>query len=202
MDLKREKGFLLLEDGALFSGLQVLRADAPPPAPSVAEVVFTTNMTGYQEAFTDPSFKGQILVMTAPMIGNYGINEEDPESSRPQVAGVVVRELSRAPSNWRATGDLGSWLASAKVPLLEEVDTRRLTRHLRECGVVNGVIGVGEGPTAEAKAALEACPSMEGLDLASRASTRERYEWGDPDSPLRWTCLSTRTLAVALPRAP
>jgi carbamoyl-phosphate synthase small subunit len=172
-------GFLLLEDGTLFLGR--LRAGTPI---TVAEVVFTTNMTGYQEAFTDPSFRGQILVMTAPMIGNYGINEEDPESSRPQVAGVVVRELSRAHSNWRATGDLESWLASAQVPLLEEVDTRRLTRHLRECGVVNGVIGVGEGPTAEAKAALEACPSMEGLDLASRVSTRDRYEWGDPASPL------------------
>ena len=172
-------GFLLLEDGTLFLGR--MRAGTPI---TVAEVVFTTNMTGYQEAFTDPSFKGQILVMTAPLIGNYGVNEEDPESSRPQVAGVIVRELSRAPSNWRATGDLESWLAAAKVPLLEEVDTRRLTRHLRECGVVNGVIGVGEGPTAEARAALDACPSMEGLDLASRASTRERYEWGDPDSPL------------------
>ena len=172
-------GFLLLEDGTLFLGR--MRAGTPI---TVAEVVFTTNMTGYQEAFTDPSFRGQILVMTAPMIGNYGINEEDPESSRPQVAGVVVRELSRAPSNWRATGDLEGWLASAKVPLLEEVDTRRLTRHLRECGVVNGVIGIGEGPTAEARAALEACPSMEGLDLASRVSTRERYEWGQPDSKL------------------
>ena len=172
-------GFLLLEDGTLFLGR--LRAGTPL---TVAEVVFTTNMTGYQEAFTDPSFRGQILVMTAPMIGNYGINDEDPESSRPQVAGVVVRELSRAPSNWRATGDLESWLAAAQVPLLEEVDTRRLTRHLRECGVVNGVVGAGEGPTAEAKAALEACPSMEGLDLASRVSTRERYEWGDRSSPL------------------
>ena len=172
-------GFLLLEDGTLYLGR--LRAGTPI---TVAEVVFTTNMTGYQEAFTDPSFRGQILVMTAPMIGNYGINEEDPESSRPQVAGVVVRELSRAHSNWRATGDLESWLAAAQVPLLEEVDTRRLTRHLRESGVVNGVVGIGEGPTAEAKAALEACPSMEGLDLASRVSTRQRYEWGDASSPL------------------
>ena len=172
-------GFLLLEDGTLFHGR--IRPGVPP---TVAEVVFTTNMTGYQEVFTDPSYRGQIVVMTAPMIGNYGVNEEDPESSRPQVAGVVVRELSRAPSNWRATQDLESWLAAAQVPLLEEVDTRRLTRHLRSGGVMLGVIGAGEAPSDEARAALEACPSMEGLDLASRVSTRQRYEWGDPNAAL------------------
>ena len=172
-------GFLLLEDGTLFHGR--IRPGVPP---TVAEVVFTTNMTGYQEVFTDPSYRGQIVVMTAPMIGNYGVNEEDPESSRPQVAGVVVRELSRAPSNWRSTQDLESWLAAAQVPLLEEVDTRRLTRHLRSGGVMLGVVGVGEAPSDEARAALDACPSMEGLDLASRVSTRQRYEWGDPKAPL------------------
>ena len=137
-------------------------------------------MTGYQEMFTDPSFGGQIVVMTSPQIGNYGINTEDPESSHPQIAGAVVRELSRTYSNWRATGDLESWLAKADVPILQEVDTRRLTRHLRSVGVMRGVIGTGESPTAEAVAALEACPSMEGLDLASRVTTKERYTWGDP----------------------
>jgi carbamoyl-phosphate synthase small subunit len=137
-------------------------------------------MTGYQEMFTDPSFSGQIVVMTAPQIGNYGINADDPESARPQVAGVVVRELSRTYSNWRATGDLETWLANADVPILQEVDTRRLTRHLRSTGVMRGVIGAGESPTAEARAELEACPSMEGLDLASKVTTRERYSWGDP----------------------
>jgi carbamoyl-phosphate synthase small subunit len=172
-------GFLLLEDGTLFLGR--IRSGM---SPTVAEVVFTTNMTGYQEVFTDPSYRGQIVVMTAPMIGNYGVNEEDPESSRPQVAGVIVRELSRAPSNWRSTQDLESWLSDAQVPLLEEVDTRRLTRHLRSGGVMLGVIGVGEAPSDEARAALEACPSMEGLDLASRVSTRQQYEWGDPKAPL------------------
>src|SRR5687767_10679435 len=115
-------------------------------SPAVAEVVFTTNMTGYQEVFTDPSYQGQIVVMTTPMIGNYGINAEDPESSSPQVAGVVLRELSRGYSNWRATGDLESWLADAQIPLLEGVDTRRLTRHLRSAGVMRGVIGEGERP--------------------------------------------------------
>jgi carbamoyl-phosphate synthase small subunit len=139
-------------------------------------------MTGYQEMFTDPSFGGQIVVMTAPQIGNYGINLEDPESSRPQIAGVVVRELSQTYSNWRATGDLESWLSEADVPILEEVDTRRLTRHLRSAGVMRGVIGAGESPSAEARAALEACPSMEGLDLASRVTTRQPYTWGNPDA--------------------
>ena len=172
-------GFLLLEDGTLFRG-----ALSAPIPPAVAEVVFTTNMSGYQEVFTDPSYRGQIVVMTAPMIGNYGVNEADPESGRPQVAGVIVRELSRSYSNWRAEGDLGSWLAAARIPVLEGVDTRRLTKHLRTVGVMRGVIGVGESPSPDAIAALEACPSMEGLDLASRVSTRERYSWGDPRS--RW----------------
>jgi carbamoyl-phosphate synthase small subunit len=173
--MERTPGFLLLEDGTLFRGRVVGRA-----APTVAEVVFTTNMTGYQEVFSDPSYRGQIVVMTAPMIGNYGVNEEDPESSRPQVAGVVVRELSPTYSNWRASGGLAEWLATADVPVLADVDTRRLTRHLRSVGVMRGVIGGGEEPTDEARAALDACPSMEGLDLASRVSTREPYAWGDP----------------------
>jgi len=97
-------------------------------------------MTGYQEVFTDPSYRGQTVVMTAPMIGNYGINAADPESSRPQVAGVVAREFSRTFSNWRAEGDLLGWLAGGEVPALEEVDTRKLTRHLRTAGVMRGVI--------------------------------------------------------------
>jgi len=171
-------GFLLLEDGTLFHGR--LR---DPIEPTVAEVVFTTNMTGYQEVFTDPSYRGQIVVMTAPQIGNYGVNQEDPESGRPQVAGTVVRELSDSFSNWRATGDLRSWMSSAQVPILEDVDTRRLTRHLRSVGVMRGVIGVGEAPSENARAALDACPSMEGLDLASRVSTREPYAWGNPRAP-------------------
>jgi carbamoyl-phosphate synthase small subunit len=143
-------------------------------------VVFTTNLTGYQEVFTDPSYRGQIVVMTAPQIGNYGINSEDPESAAPQVAGVVVRELSATHSNWRATGGLGSWLSAAQIPILEEVDTRRLTRHIRSVGVMRGVIGAGSEPDEKSRAALDACPSMEGLDLASRVTTRETYTWGDP----------------------
>ena len=170
-------GFLLLEDGTLFRG----RLHGPA-RPTVAEVVFTTNMTGYQEVFTDPSYRGQTVVMTAPLIGNYGVNAEDPESGRPQVAGVVVRELARYYSNWRASGDLLSWLSDAQVPLLEGVDTRRLTRHLRSIGVMRGAIAAGDAPDADVQSALDACPSMEGLDLATRVSTREPYSWGNPQA--------------------
>jgi carbamoyl-phosphate synthase small subunit len=175
-----EPGFLLLEDGTLFRGRMAGSATALLPA--VAEVVFTTNMTGYQEVFTDPSYRGQIVVMTAPQIGNYGVNAEDPESNAPQVAGVVVRELSDTYSNWRATGGLGAWLAASQVPIIQDVDTRRLTRHLRSVGVMRGVIGAGVEPDEASRAALEACPSMEGLDLASRVTTTESYSWGDPQS--------------------
>lgn len=150
---------------------------------TVAEVVFTTNMSGYQEVFTDPSYRGQIVVMTAPMIGNYGVNPGDPESEAAQVAGVVVREMARTYSNWRADGDLPGYLEAAQIPVLEGVDTRRLTRHLRTVGVMRGVIAAGTEPTAEVLAALDACPSMEGLDLASRVTTGSPYQWGNPQSP-------------------
>jgi carbamoyl-phosphate synthase small subunit len=173
----RVPGFLLLEDGTLFRGWL-----AGKPRIAVAEVVFTTNLTGYQEVFTDPSYRGQIVVMTAPMIGNYGINDEDDESEKPQIAGVVVRELSRAYSNWRADDSLVEWLARSDIPLLEGIDTRQITRRLRSQGVVNGVIAPGESITEEARAALEACPSMEGLDLASVVSTGRQYEWGQPNA--------------------
>lgn len=139
-------------------------------------------MSGYQETFTDPSYRGQTVVMTAPMIGNYGVNASDPESARPQIAGVIAREFSRAYSNWRAEGDLLGWLAASQVPALEEVDTRRLTRHLRTIGSMRGVIAPGTEPTRDALAALDACPPMAGLDLASVVSTDEAYSWGDPAS--------------------
>jgi len=169
-----EAGFLLLEDGTLFLG----RLHAPLKQAAVAEVVFTTSMSGYQETFTDPSYKGQIVVMTAPMMGNYGVNSEDPESERPHVAGVIVRELSRTHSNWRAEQGLGEWLIANDVPVLSELDTRRLTRHLRTVGVLRGLIGAGIAPTDAHKAELAACPSMSGLDLASRVSTKKTYQWG------------------------
>jgi carbamoyl-phosphate synthase small subunit len=150
--------------------------------PAVAEVVFTTNMSGYQEVFTDPSYRSQIVVMTSPMIGNYGVNPDDPESTKAQVSGVVVRELSTTYSNWRADGGLARYMSKANIPILYDVDTRRLTRHLRTVGVLRGVIGAGEQPDAAAQAALAACPSMEGLDLASEVTTHEAYTWGNANA--------------------
>ena len=173
--LNAAPGFLLLEDGTFFHG----HVRDGPSVPAVAEVVFTTNMSGYQEVFTDPSYRGQIVVLTSPMIGNYGVNPEDPESARPQVSGVVVRELSGSYSNWRATGSLQDYLVNAQIPVLFDVDTRRLTRHLRTVGVRRGVIGSGDTPSDAARAALDACPSMTGLDLASLVTTKESYVWGN-----------------------
>ena len=169
--------YVLLEDGAWFPGTAPL-----PFEPAYAEVVFTTNLSGYQEVFTDPSYLGQIVVMTAPMIGNYGINPEDVESDRPRVAGVVVRELSRTPSNWRATGTLLDWLAGAAVPLVADVDTRQLTRYIRSRGAMRGVLAPGEKPTDAIKAALAASPSMNGLDLASVATIPTAYTEGPNDA--------------------
>lgn len=139
-------------------------------------MVFTTNLSGYQEVFTDPSYLGQIVVMTAPMIGNYGINPEDVESDRPRVAGVVVRELSAHRSSWRATGDLLEWLAAATVPLVADVDTRQLTRHIRSRGAMRGVVALGARPSETVQSALAASPSMDGLDLASAATIPAPYE--------------------------
>jgi carbamoyl-phosphate synthase small subunit len=117
--------------------------------------------------------------MTAPMIGNYGINPDDIESDRPRVAGVVVRELSTKPSNWRSTGALGEWLRAAQVPVVADIDTRQLTRHIRSKGAMRGVVAVGEQPTERVRAALAASPSMDGLDLASAATIKDAYESGE-----------------------
>ena len=168
---------MLLEDGAWFPGT------APFPfEPAYAEVVFTTNLSGYQEVFTDPSYLGQLVVMTAPMIGNYGINPEDVESDRPHVAGVVVRELAVKPSNWRATGALADWLNAAHVPIVADVDTRQLTRHIRSRGAMRGVAALGERPGEEVRAALAASPSMDGLDLATAATIAAESSEGPADA--------------------
>ena len=166
--------FVLLEDGTWYAGTTSGNVE-----PSFGEVVFTTNLTGYQETFTDPSYLGQIVVMTAPMIGNYGISPEDMESGAPQVSGIVVRELSRIPSNWRSTKSLSDWLGEAGVPIIEGVDTRRLTRHIRERGAMRGVIAPGREPSPELIARLKASPSMDGLDLASRATISAPYTEGE-----------------------
>lgn len=165
--------FVLLEDGTWYAGSTVRPLEA-----AFGEVVFTTNQSGYQEVFTDPSYLGQIVVMTAPMIGNYGVNAEDMESGGPKVAGVVVRELSRRFSNWRATRSLDDWLTEARIPILEQVDTRRLTRHIRERGAMRGVIAEGREPSPHLTLRLMESPSMAGLDLASRATTEAPWTEG------------------------
>ena len=132
--------------------------------------------------FTDPSYLGQLVVMTAPMIGNYGINPEDVESDRPHVAGVVVRELSTAPSNWRSTGGLLEWLAEARVPIIAEIDTRQVTRYIRSKGAMRGVIALGERPDKTVEAQLAASPRMDGLDLASQATIAAEYGEGPTDA--------------------
>jgi len=166
--------FVLLEDGAWFAGRLVGKTQG-----GLGEVVFTTSMSGYQETFTDPSYLGQIVVMTAPMIGNYGITLTDDESAHPQVSGIVVRELSAHYSNWQATRSLEDWLDEAGIPVLTEVDTRRLTRHIRERGAMRGIIAEGTEPSDAQRAELLASPSMEGLDLASRATTAAAYSQGE-----------------------
>ncbi len=171
--------YVLLEDGTWYRG-----ATGAPFDVTTGEVVFTTNLSGYQEVFTDPSYVGQIVVMTAPMIGNCGVNDEDLESEGPTIAGVVVRELSARASSWRSTGTLADWLAQRRIPVLEGVDTRRLTRHIRERGAMRGVVAPGEGPTDAVRAALEASPSMEGLDLASRVSCESGETTGPVDARL------------------
>ncbi|MBI1723692.1 MAG: glutamine-hydrolyzing carbamoyl-phosphate synthase small subunit [Gemmatimonadetes bacterium] len=170
MSDRLQPAYILLEDDTWYRGA----ASAPFPV-TPAEVVFTTNLSGYQEVFTDPSYAGQIVVMTAPMIGNYGINAEDVESERPMVAGVVVREMSVLASSWRASGQLDAWLQMSGIPVVSEVDTRRLTRHIREKGAMRGVMACGEQPSDDARHILMASPSMEGLDLASMVTCKA---WG------------------------
>ena len=164
-------------------------------------------MTGYQEVFTDPSYSGQIVVMTAPQIGNYGINAEDPESARPQITGVVVRELSRSYSNWRATGDLESWLTAANIPVLQGVDTRRLTRHLRSAGVMRGVIAPGEEPTRSGQGRAR-CVPFDGRPRSREPSDDARAVWvgrsagSTPHRRVRLRYQAQHSAAFLRPRLP
>ena len=163
---------LALEDGRVFHGQSV-----GAKAESYGEVVFNTGITGYQEIFTDPSYSGQIVVLTNPQIGNYGANNEDSESARPYIEGLVVREFSPVASNWRSTEHAADFLAKQRIPIIAEIDTRALVRHLRTKGSLRGVISSLE--TDHEKLVEKACkiPAMAGLDLATSVSTKQRYEW-------------------------
>jgi carbamoyl-phosphate synthase small subunit len=169
-----KKAWLILEDGAEFEGKMFGYEDE-----SIGEAVFNTSMSGYQEVLTDPSYSGQIVAMTYPMIGNYGVNNEDVESDRIHVAGFVVKEYSRTYSNFRATGSLGDYLKDGKIPAIEGVDTRMLTRHIRNKGAMRAGIFFDK---KDARDKLMAHPSMEGLDLASMVSCRTKYSFGEKHS--------------------
>ena len=162
--------YLLLEDGRRFDGLSLGARDS-----AIGEVVFNTSMTGYQEVLTDPSYSGQLVTMTYPLIGNYGTNHEDVESSRPQVAGFIVREAARAPSSWRSRATLAEYLRDHGITGIRDIDTRALTRHIRSKGAMRGGIAPGETSAAEFLPRILAHPRMEGLDLACGVSTDTSY---------------------------
>ena len=174
---------LALEDGTVFEGMSF-----GAPVERTGEGVFNTAITGYQEVFTDPSYSGQIVVLTYPQIGNYGTNESDNEAAKPYIEGLVVREFSPLSSNWRADETAQEFLTKAGVPVISGIDTRRLVRHLRSRGVMRGVLsGTGPGAkTPDAKTLIEKAknsPSMAGLDLATCVSTPTIYGWDKPVVP-------------------
>ncbi len=193
--LDREPAALLLEDGTIYRGRAYgARGD------TAGEVVFNTSMTGYQEILTDPSYRAQIVTMTYPHMGNYGINLEDVESGRVQVAGFIVREPCAVPSNWRSTGDLESYLAEAGVVGLCGIDTRALVRRIRQVGAMRGAILTGEAATEAALAErLAAEPPMTGRDLVGEVTCSVPYAWHEPVTPLP---AALPTAGVAQPDRP
>ena len=163
---------LVLDNGRVFFARRCgARADA------VGEVVFNTAMSGYQEILTDPSYAGQMVVMTAPQIGNYGIAQDDAESRQLFLNALIIKELSRVASNWRSVQTLDDHLAANKIPGLEGLDTRALVRHLRSCGAMRGVIGNADAKESELVERARAHPSMAGVDLASVVTLGRSYEW-------------------------
>ncbi len=168
---------LILADGTIFEG-ESMGAEVEV---ATGELVFNTVLAGYQEVITDPSYAGQVIAFTYPHIGNYGISEADSESARPFCRGVVVRELARRPSNWRSTVDLGTWLAAHGVPGITGVDTRRLTRHIRDAGSMPCAFGTADETTL--KAAVAAERGTDGVDLVAGVTTPRPYTVGD--GPLR-----------------
>ena len=182
---------LALEDGTVFHGRAFgatesadPRTDRPRPLTLTGEVVFNTAMTGYQEALTDPSYAGQILTMTAPEIGNYGVNLEDMESAVIQVSGFAIRELSRVVSNYRAIVDLSTWLARAGVLGIEGIDTRALTRKLRIKGAMRGALSAGVALTDEQLVEIaRQSPDMTGQNLVTQVSPDRAYEWHENLGP-------------------
>ncbi|HEX9199566.1 MAG TPA: glutamine-hydrolyzing carbamoyl-phosphate synthase small subunit [Acidobacteriaceae bacterium] len=176
------QAILALEDGRIFRG-----KGFGAPVEAAGEVVFNTSLTGYQEIFTDPSYAGQIVVLTNPHIGNYGTTPSDAEASRPYIEGLVTREFSAMSSNWRSTEVADDYLERSGIPVIAEVDTRAVVRHLRTHGVMRGVIASGENLDADVLVAkARAIRKMEGTDLASVVTTKTAYEW-DASEPRNQT---------------
>jgi len=176
------QALLALEDGRIFRGKSF-----GAPVERTGEVVFNTSLTGYQEIFTDPSYAGQIVVLTNTHIGNYGTTPRDAESARPMIEGLVVREFSPVSSNWRSTEVADEYLERAGIPVLAEVDTRAIVRHLRANGVMRGVLASGDAlDEAALVAKSRAIRKMDGTDLASVVSTKQPYVW-NTDEPRNQT---------------
>ena len=169
-----ESAVLVLADGSVFRGRSV-----GAPGISAGEVVFNTAMTGYQEILTDPSYCGQIVTLTYPHIGNTGVNAEDEESGRVYAAGLVVRDVPAQVSSWRAQQSLPQYLLEKNVVAIADIDTRKLTRLLREKGAQNGCLMAGNVALDKALAAARAFPGLAGMDLAKVVTTAKPYEWRD-----------------------
>jgi carbamoyl-phosphate synthase small subunit len=163
---------LALEDGRIFRG-----KGYGAKGECYGEVVFNTSITGYQEIFTDPSYAGQIVVLTNPEIGNYGTTPEDNEANRPYIEGLIVREFSRVSSNWRSQEVAEEYLERYRIPVLADIDTRALVRHLRDHGVMRGVVSTLESDPEKLVAKARSIPKMDGTDLARVVSTKNVYEW-------------------------
>jgi carbamoyl-phosphate synthase small subunit len=170
------KAILALEDGSVFHG-----EGFGAPASACGEVCFNTSMTGYQEILTDPSYKGQIVTMTYPLIGNYGVNRIDVESWRPHVAGFVIRELSPVVSNWRADFSLAEYLEQNGLPGIQGVDTRALTRKLRVRGALNGFISTETITETEALRRAKEWPGLIGVDYVKEVTHKEPFHWDEKD---------------------
>jgi carbamoyl-phosphate synthase small subunit len=174
MTVQKAVALLALEDGTVFAGRSFGRQGQ-----TTGEVVFNTALTGYQEVLTDPSYAGQIVTMTYPHIGNYGVNGEDVESAKPQVAGFVVREAATLASSWRSGGELTQYLDDHGIVGISEIDTRALTRHLRTHGAKRGVISTTSTDRDALVGAARASRSMVGLDLAREVTCSEPYRFAD-----------------------
>jgi len=166
---------LVLADGAVVEGEAA--GWQPPNGIATGEVVFNTVLAGYQEVITDPSYAGQIISFTYPHIGNYGVAPDDDESRRPFCRGVIVRDLARRPSSWRAAETLEAFLLRHRVPALTGVDTRRLTRHIRDAGSMPGAFGTADETALKAAAVEE--PGTDGIDLVATVTTTTPYRYGD-----------------------